>query len=94
MKLNDTVLTIHPSQKVNLPNNPSVKEAVEYMKTSMDMLDWNLKRSRVRRAVGTQNFIDNYVSEIDCKGLCSKTLLKSKKINQNHIPFTKENVLR
>ncbi len=44
--------TIHPSQLAVLPQNPTVNEAVDYMKTSIDIVDWNLKRRRVIKAVG------------------------------------------
>lgn len=76
-------LKIHPSQLAVLPENPTVEEAVEYMKTSMDIVDWNLKRARVKRAVGNQEFLNNYipsndsyVSRIDAQGLIVKVLGK------------------
>ena len=91
--MNMTTNSIHPSQLVNLPQNPTVDQAVEYMKTSMDIVDWNLKRARVIRAVGRAEFCNNYivsgdsyVSRIDGQGLCP-TVLKSTKRNKSHEPF-------
>ena len=84
---------IHPSQLAKLPTNPTVAEAVAYMKTSIDIVDWNLKRARVIRAVGRTTFLneyvvsaDSYVSQIDCSGLCP-SVLKSAKRRSNHKPF-------
>jgi hypothetical protein len=84
--------TIHPSQLAVLPQNPTVEQAVEYMKTSMDIIDWNLKRRRVIRAVGRDVFLnhyvpskDSYVSKIDCSGLCPRTIKGNK--STNHKPF-------
>ena len=81
---------LHPSQRVQLPKRMTVKGAVEYMKTAVDIVDWNLKRKRVIRRVGWEKFnnhhqpSDNsYVTVIDHKGLCGKTL----KRNKNHKPF-------
>jgi len=84
--------TIHPSQLARLPENPSVAEAVAYMKTSMDIVDWNLKRRRVIRAVGRDTFLNNYipssdsyVAQIDCNGLCPSVLKSAG--SSNHKPF-------
>ena len=80
----------HPSQLEILPKNPTLKQAIAYMKTSIDILDWNLKRSRVIREVGKEKFNgyyeclnDSFVVQIDHKGLCGKTLSS----NKNHQPF-------
>ncbi len=85
--------TIHPSQLVQLPLNPSVDQAVEYMKSSIDIVDWNLKRARVIRAVGRAEFCNNYVvskdsyvARIDGQGLCP-TVLKSSAKSSTHQPF-------
>ena len=88
-------LNIHPSQLAVLPTNPSVDEAVEYMKTSMDIVDWNLKRARVIRAVGRQEFLNNYipsndsyVAKIDTQGLIVAVLGKDSKNKKSyHKPF-------
>ena len=84
--------TIHPSQLVQLPENPTVAQAVEYMKTSIDIVDWNLKRRRVIRAVGRDKFLNyyvpsntSYVTQIDGLGLCPKTLKANN--STNHKPF-------
>jgi len=84
--------SIHPSQLAILPENPTVEQAVEYMKTSMDILDWNLKRARVVRAVGRDAYLNHYVPDpnsyvarIDCSGLVVETL--GKKESKNHKPF-------
>jgi len=90
MKLNDSVSVIHPSQRAKLPENPTVNQAINYMKTSMDILDWNMKRARVRRAVGNNNFIKRYLSPIDGKGLCPLTMKKAKSIQKFHTPFVAE----
>lgn len=61
--------------KTSLPSNPTVEQAVEYMKTSTDILDWNQKRAEVRDEVGIDAFIKNgYTAAIDCAGLCPMTL--------------------
>lgn len=80
----------HSSQLVTLPKYPSVSQAIAYMKTSIDILDWNLKRARLIRTVGKEKFNGNYIAshdsyvvQIDHKGLCGKTL----KSNRNHQPF-------
>ena len=86
---------IHPSQLAVLPSNPTVDQAVEYMKTSMDIVDWNLKRARVIRAVGKREFINNfipsndsYVAKIDCSGLIVKVLGKDNGNRKSyHKPF-------
>lgn len=88
MKLINSVSAVHPSQKCQLPENPTVKQAVEYMKTSMDILDWNLKRSRVKRQVGEKLFLKRYITRIDCEGLCPRTIKNNATLNQNHTPFT------
>ena len=88
--------TIHPSQLVQLPSNPSVAEAVTYMKTSIDIVDWNLKRRRVKVAVGKETWLNNfvpsnesYVSKIDCQGLIREVLGKAVRApkSTNHKPF-------
>ena len=88
--------TIHPSQLAVLPTNPTVQEAVTYMETSIDIIDWNLKRRRIIRAIGRTAFLndyipsnDSYVSKIDCSGLIVKVLGKSTERNKskNHKPF-------
>lgn len=91
--INTPAYSIHPSQTVKLPQNPTVDQAVEYMKTSIDIVDWNLKRARVIRAVGRTTFLNeyvvsdsSYVSRIDCQGLCP-TVLKSTKRDKSHTPF-------
>ena len=92
--------SMHPSQLAVLPANPSVPEAVEYMKTSMDIVDWNLKRARVIRAVGKLEFINNYivsndsyVANIDCQGLIVKVLGKDRKATKSyHKPFAYKSV--
>lgn len=85
--------TIHPSQLVQLPTNPTVEQAVDYMKTSIDIVDWNLKRARVIRAVGKTEFLngyvvsaDSFVSRIDGQGLCPR-VLKSASKAKSHQPF-------
>ena len=84
--------SIHHSQLAVLPTNPTVDQAVTYMATSMDIVDWNLKRRRVKTAVGgaewLNNFVvsnDSYVSRIDAQGLVVKTL--GRKDSGNHKPF-------
>ena len=84
-------LNIDPSQLVQLPENPTVDQAVEYMETSIDMVDWNLKRARIKRAVGNDvwcnNYIvsnDSYVARIDASGLVVKVLKGKVKV---HTPF-------
>lgn len=84
--------TIHPSQLAVLPENPTVEQAVAYMKTSIDVVDWNLKRRRVIRAVGRETYLNNYVpsnssyvSQIECSGLIIKTLKANS--TKNHKPF-------
>ena len=94
--MHNQTLNIHPSQLVQLPTNPTVSEAVEYMKTSIDIVDWNLKRRRVKVAVGPTLWLngfvpsnDSYVSRIDCQGLIRKVLGKAKRApkSTNHKPF-------
>jgi len=84
--------SIHPSQLAILPERPTVEQAVEYMKTSMDIVDWNLKRRRVIRAVGREAFLNNYVpssesyaARIDGQGLIVQVL--GRKESKNHKPF-------
>ncbi len=57
--------TIHPSQLVKLPTNPTVSEAVAYMKTSIDIVDWNLKRRRVIQAVGRLKYLNGFIPSND-----------------------------
>jgi len=79
-------------QIIQLPKDPTVAQAVEYMKTAQDIVDWNLKRARVIRAVGKQKFLndwvvsnDSYVSQIDASGLVVQVLSQVK--SNNHKPF-------
>lgn len=96
--MNETY-TIHPSQLAVLPTNPTVQEAVDYMKTSMDIVDWNLKRARVIRAVGRDKFLNNYipsndsyVARIDAQGLITAVLPKDPKNKRAyHKPFKYKN---
>ena len=57
--------TIHPSQLAVLPQNPTVDQAVDYMKTSIDIVDWNLKRRRVIKAVGRIEYLNGYIPSND-----------------------------
>jgi hypothetical protein len=88
-----TKTSIHPSQLAVLPANPTVDQAVAYMQTSMDIIDWNLKRRRVKMAVGQlawlNNYVvsnDSYVSRIDAQGLIIKVLGKPA-TSSAHKPF-------
>lgn len=88
--MNFTKNVLHPSQRVELPKRMTVNNAVEYMKTAVDIVDWNLKRRRIIRRVGWEKFNNNYVqshdsyvTRIDLTGLCGRVL----KANKNHKPF-------
>jgi len=78
--------TIHYSQLIELPENPTVDDAVRYMETAIDIVDWNLKRERIIRAVGLEKYLNygipsnnSYVSRIDLQGLITKVLKQNKK---------------
>lgn len=92
MSLIDTITVIHPSQKASVSNNPSLPEALNYMSTSMDILDWNMKRSKIKRLVGQEIFLRNYSYNIDAMGLCVKIMNNSRIRNKQHKPFTLENL--
>jgi hypothetical protein len=76
---------------MKLANNPTVTQALDYLRLSTNVQDWNRRRAEIQTAVSREEFNTRYAYRIDACGLIVQVLGKSPRGKYNTGHKTRKN---